>query len=167
MKDKKIRRMVLCALFAALVCLMTLVHINIPATGGYIHPGDGMIMAAGFVLGGPFAALAAGLGSLLADLWVGAALYAPATLVIKALMGLLAGLVGKTKSWWVRIGVMALAEVIMLAGYFLFEGFVVGWVAAAAGIYMNLIQAVGGVAIGAALVALAPRVLPKGMLSQE
>jgi len=62
---------------------------------------------------------------------------------------------------------MALCEAIMLAGYFLFEGFAVGWAAALAGVYMNAIQAAGGIAIGAALLALAPRVLPKGLLGGE
>lgn len=167
MRDMHVRKMVMCALLAALICLLTLVHITIPATGGYIHPGDGMIMAAGFLLGGPLAGLAAGLGSLLADILVGAAFYAPATFVIKLLMGLLAGLLGKTRNWAVRIGIMTLAELIMMGGYLVFEGVTVGWAAAAAGIYMNAIQAVGGIAIGAALIALAPKVLPKGYLSEE
>lgn len=126
----KLRKMILAALFAALACVATLV-ITIPSpTGGYFNLGDCIVILAGLVLGPVYGALAAGIGSGLADLLAGYAIYAPATLVIKALMALCAGLLYRSirsrSSHFGRIFSGALvggvvAECIMVLGYFLFE----------------------------------------------
>lgn len=78
-------------LMAALVVLFTyFIKIPVPATGGYVHPGDGAIFYAA-LLCGPYAALIGGLGSMLADLLGGYFVYAAPTFVIKAAMGGIAG----------------------------------------------------------------------------
>ena len=82
---------VLCAMLAALCCLATLV-LQIPSPiGGYLNLGDGFVLASAFLLGPWYGALAAGIGSALADLLGGYVQYVPGTFVIKALMAAAAG----------------------------------------------------------------------------
>lgn len=58
------REIVLTALFAALACVATMViRIPTPATSGYIHPGDAIVILCGLILGPRYGFLAAGLGS--------------------------------------------------------------------------------------------------------
>lgn len=73
------------ALFSASITVMTayILHIPIP-TGGYIHLGDTLIYLAACLLPLPYAVAAASIGAGLADVLSGAAMWAPATLVIKA-----------------------------------------------------------------------------------
>lgn len=54
---------------AALVCVATmLIQIPIPATGGYANLGDGVILVCAYLISPLYAVIAAGLGSMLADL---------------------------------------------------------------------------------------------------
>jgi uncharacterized repeat protein (TIGR04002 family) len=84
----KIQRMILAALFAAIITLTTayLMHIPVPMTGGYIHLGDAFIYLAACFLPTPYAVCAALVGGGLADLLSGAAVYILPTVIIKALM---------------------------------------------------------------------------------
>lgn len=71
MANLKTRRMVMAALLAALTTAATMV-IRIPTpTLGYIHLGDGMVLICGILLGPGLGAVAAGIGSMLADLFGG------------------------------------------------------------------------------------------------
>ena len=86
MKNNRTRLIVLSALFAALACVATMV-IRIPSPfKGYLNLGDSVVLLSGWLLPPVYGALAAGLGSALADLFSGYVTYAPATFVIKALM---------------------------------------------------------------------------------
>ena len=78
--------LVTAALFAAAITVMTayMLHIPIPGTGGYIHLGDTLIYLAACLLPIPYAAAAAAIGAGLADVLSAAAIWAPATVVIKA-----------------------------------------------------------------------------------
>ena len=97
MKDNTTKKIVFAALLAALACVATMI-IKIPTPlGGYIHAGDAVVVLAGFLLGPVWGALAAGLGSGLADVISGYVLYAPGTFVIKAVVALLAGWIIGTK----------------------------------------------------------------------
>ena len=83
MTENKTRTIILTALLAALTTVATMV-IRIPTpTLGYIHLGDGMVLICGILLGPWLGAVAAGIGSMLADLFAGAVAYMPGTLVIK------------------------------------------------------------------------------------
>ena len=85
------RRIAYAAVFTALVFAATLVSVSVPATEGYFNLGESMVYAAA-VLGGPWVgAVAGGLGSALADVYLGYGKYAPGTLVIKGVEGALAG----------------------------------------------------------------------------
>lgn len=164
MRNNLTRKLVLGALFAALIAVVTLfAKFPVPGpSGAYVNAGDGVIYAAGFVMGGPWAAAAAGIGSMLADLLAGVPVYAPATLVIKALMGLLVGAAfyGKKVGWLRMLLFMVLGSVIMVAGYGLYEFFVMGYATAIANMPYNLIQAGGGVVIGLLLALVVKRVIP-------
>lgn len=150
-------KIVITALFAALICVATMiVQIPIPATGGYANLGDGIILICAFLLHPLYAVIAAGLGSVLADLLVGFATYAPATLVIKAGVALVAALIfnrfGKGKSAGRALATMVvcgiLAEALMVLGYFFYEAVVLGMGAgAAAGIVGNIGQGAVGVIV--------------------
>lgn len=82
---QKLYNLVLTALFAAAIAVMTayLLHIPIP-TGGYIHVGDSIIYLAACLLPLPYAVVAATVGAGLADLLT-APMWVIPTLVIKAL----------------------------------------------------------------------------------
>ena len=87
MKTKKI---VMAALIAALTCVATMI-IKIPSPlEGYLNLGDCVVLLAGWTLSPIYGFLAAGLGSALADMFSGYVVYAPATLIIKDIMALLA-----------------------------------------------------------------------------
>ena len=143
------KTIVMTALLAAVVCVATLV-IRLPSpTGGYINPGDAVVLLSAYLLGPVYGAVASGIGSMLADLLSGYAAYAPATLVIKAAMALLGGtlyrsLRGRTEG----IVLAGLAgEIPMVAGYWLYDAWLLrSFAGSAAGIPGNLVQAAFGVA---------------------
>lgn len=156
MNDRTLRKLVFSALFAALCCGATLALRFPTPIGGYIHAGDAVVLLAAFTLGPVWGAFAAGLGSFLADIISGFALYAPASFVIKALVALTASavlnckLIKNTSLLAVFAGV--LAELIMVGGYLFYDAVVLRYGLAALGdIPLNLIQAVFGVIAGAAL----------------
>lgn len=142
------KKLVTCSIFIAVVALAT-IFIKIPAAVGYVNAGDGFILMAAPVLG-PFTALVGGIGSALADLILGYTLYLPATLVIKGLMGLGAGLFLRGNNLSFRnILVFLLCELWMAAGYFIFEVLIFSPVFAFGSVLPNLLQAIGGVLIAA------------------
>ena len=50
------------ALFAALACVATMsIRIPTPGTGGYIHPGDAIVILSGIILGPVYGMLAGGM----------------------------------------------------------------------------------------------------------
>ncbi|MDR2647529.1 MAG: TIGR04002 family protein [Oscillospiraceae bacterium] len=87
--QKKVLHLSFAALFAALITALTSVHLAVLPNGGYVHLGDAFVFLAGCILPTPYAMIAAGFGGVLADLLGGAPMWAPATLLIKALIALL------------------------------------------------------------------------------
>ena len=90
MKKKKstTKKLVMTALFTALTMVSTML-IRIPLPMGYVHLGDAFVLLSAFILGPIWGTIAAGVGSALADV-IGYIAYAPATLIIKALMAFVA-----------------------------------------------------------------------------
>ena len=156
MKDNTTKKIVFAAPLAALACVATMI-IKIPTPlGGYIHAGDAVVVLAGFLLGPVWGALAAGLGSGLADLISGYVLYAPGTFVIKAVVALLAGWIIGTKliknEFAKALVAGIIGGVVMVGGYMLYEAVFMGFgIGAAANIPMNCIQGAFGAVAGAAL----------------
>lgn len=90
------RRLSIACAFAALVCIATMgFSVYIPSTRGYFNLGETMVYASALLFGPMIGALAGGVGSMLADVLLGYYHYAPATLLIKALEGLVVGLLSR------------------------------------------------------------------------
>ena len=119
------------SIFGAFTCVVTMViAFPIPATSGFINIGDAVVMITGLMFGPIIGGIAGGIGSSLADLFLGYAIYAPATLVIKGLEGFFVGLIANPKKndkWNYRdfIGVIV-GGFIMTIGYFLYEVMIYG-----------------------------------------
>lgn len=158
MKKQSLLKMTAGGMLTAFVLLATLL-LRIPLPYGYAHLGDGVIFLSALLVG-PYAALIAGLGSALADILGGYGLYALPTFCIKAGMGLIAGILCKQSRHLQNALVFALAECLMVVGYFVFEGFLYGWAAAVGGVAANLAQGAAGVLTGVLLSAAASRVMP-------
>lgn len=157
MKTQTVRKLVFAAVLAALTCVATLViQIPVPAVNGYVNLGDCVVLLCAWILGPWYGLAAAGIGSMLADVLSGYAFYAPATLILKALMALAAALIPHGKLAGRAAGAVA-AELIMGAGYWLYAAWFLhtGMAAALAGVPANLIQGamglVGGLIIYQAL----------------
>ena len=160
MNDKKIKKLVLTALLAALACVATMV-VQIPSPmQGYVNLGDCFVLLSGWLLGPWYGFAAGGIGSMLADILLGYAHYAPGTLVIKGLMAMAAALILKSmngsKAGYLAGGVAA--ECIMVLGYFGYASLLLGkGLAAAASIPGNIVQGVVGLVVGLMLVAVMDR----------
>ena len=174
MNDKKLKKMILAALLAALTCIATMI-IKFPTpTFGYIHLGDCFVLLCGILLGPQTGALAAGIGSMFSDVFSGYASWAPATLIIKALTAGIAGflfrrlqsLFKSSAGRFVPVVIGGLAgEIVMVAGYFIYEAvfaavasggitsatLTAGIVSAASGIPFNIIQGVTGIILSVVL----------------
>ena len=155
--NNNLKKLILAALFAALSCVATMsIRIPTPGTGGYIHPGDAIVILSGVILGPVWGFFAGGIGSALSDLIGGYFVYVPITFVIKGLVALVAGhlyqKIGKTqKSRYVAVVLGGVADIILVAGgYFICEYFIYG-VGAAASIPANIIQGIGGLVISCIL----------------
>lgn len=155
--NNNLKKLILAALFAALSCVATMsIRIPTPGTGGYIHPGDAIVILSGVILGPVWGFFAGGIGSALSDLIGGYFVYVPITFVIKGLVALVAGhlyqKIGKTqKSRYVAVVLGGVADIILVAGgYFVCEYFIYG-AGAAANIPANIIQGIGGLVISCIL----------------
>ena len=162
--NTKTRELVMAALIASLTCIATMI-IKIPSPlKGYINLGDCMVLTAGWLLSPAYGFLAAGLGSALADIFSGYVVYAPASFMIKGLMALTAFYVfsllhKKLSILFSRIISGFLAELIMALGYFLFEGFLYGFVPSLVNIPANGVQGIAGLIIGVVLMKYLERII--------
>ena len=139
----------------ALTCVLTMV-VRIPTpTKGYLNLGDAAVLLSGWLLGPIWGSVAGGVGSALADLLSGYPVYVPGTLVIKATMAFLVSLVplraARREESCPRLGFMLaapLAELVMIAGYYLYEAAVIGegFGAALLGAPGNAVQGIVGAA---------------------
>lgn len=153
----KTLKIVLAGLLAALTCVATMI-IRIPTFKGYVHIGDCMVIASGIILGPVVGGLAAGIGSMLADILGGYFVFSVATLIIKFLAAFAAGIsfslfkkvVKKYDLPSVIVAGIA-SEVVVVLGYFIFEIFYEGMAAAIAEILPNCVQGVTGLILAAVL----------------
>ena len=147
LKQGNLKKMIVGAVFCALVFAATC--ILIPIGIGNLNLGDGMLLVGAWLLGGPWAVVAAAVGAALADLASGYLIYAPATAIIKALMVVVAIVTERglqrtrLKVGFRRVISAVCAELIMVSGYLVYEAFVIGIGAAAlASVPINLLQGV-------------------------
>lgn len=157
MRNKKVIKLVMAAMFAALVFAATrIVQIPVP-TGGYIHAGDAVVILSGLVLGPVSGGLAAAVGSALADILSGFAQFAPATFFIKGVAAATCGLIfsirhkkhnGLTETR-IKIFTAGIAATALIAlGYFTYEAYILGLgMGAAAELIPNALQGLTGTVI--------------------
>ncbi len=156
MDSKKITTL---AISIAIIFVVTwLVKFPVPATSGaYVNAGDAVIYVVAFILGGPLGAIAAALGSALADLATGAVIYIVPTLIIKGLMALIAGLLTKKQEFIGYIMGIIIGEMLMVFGYVIYEIMIFGREYAIASLPYNFIQLVGSIIIAVALFGIVKR----------
>lgn len=152
MKHQSLLKIVLSAMLAALICVATMM-ITVPSPlGGFLNLGDGFVLLAGWLLGPLYGFLAGGLGSALADLFLGYAFYVPGTFLIKGLSAFLCAVlirrmavrVRKRPAQFALAGTVAETE--MIVGYFAYSAILggEGW-GAVVSIPGNAVQGIAGI----------------------
>ncbi len=148
-----VRRMTLTGIMAALTFVATaFIHINIPASTGYVNLGDAVILFTAVFID-PFAGALAGIiGAVLGDLYLGAGMYVPFTIFAKLFEAVVAGYLFKAiknKAQYLAIPVGALLIVPVYAlAYWIFGG----WSLVLASSPFDLIQVAVSSAVSIALV---------------
>lgn len=156
---KTTQKIVFSSMLAALVCVATMI-IKLPSPlGGYINLGDCIVLLIASLMAPGYGFFAAAIGSSLADIFSGYAVYAPATFIIKGVMVLIAYgtyklLSPRVKPFLSRSIGGILAELFMILGYYIFEGFLYGFGAVLVNIPANAVQGLAGIIIGMLLIKL-------------
>jgi uncharacterized membrane protein len=186
-KSISTKKLALNGIMIALVFLATFfTKIPIPATQGYFNIGDTVIIIAAILIGRNSGFIAGAFGSALADLATGYLLYAPFTFVIKGIEGYVIGLIASKKNRNLlqepstfnfaseirRIIAMIVGVLIMVAGYFFSEAYLLGLfdktfslVVAVNDLLMNLLQGGISVVVGYILVTVFDRLGIKKILN--
>jgi len=151
------------AILAAVTTVLTrVVQVPLPARG-YINLGDVAIVFTAITLG-PFSGMiSGGLGTALADLLSGPyAFWAPISLVVHGLQGLLIGLISRVRPGNVGLQVLGgvVGMAIMAGGYFAAGIFIEGAGPSLTEIPGNLIQGGVGVVLGILVSAAVLRAYP-------
>lgn len=162
MKQMTLRQMVYGALMTALVAVATMViSVPVAATGGYVNFGDTLIFISALIFGPVVGLVAGGLGSAMADVLAGYGIWAPFTLVVKGLEGLICGYIflKLQSAGWTRdraaLASMLIAAAWMIVGYLASGAIIIGSLSVAAvEIPANLVQ--GGVSVAVAMVLMRP-----------
>jgi uncharacterized repeat protein (TIGR04002 family) len=142
MRSIRIQRLCQSALFAAVIFVFT-AYLHVPSFNGYTHVGDGFLYLAASTLPLGYAAAAGAIGAGLADVMSGYAMWAPATLVIKAATACF--FTSQAPTFLCRRNYLALLPSLLLCagGYYLYESVLTGnFIAPAAGITGYLTQVV-------------------------
>lgn len=137
--SNKVRSLVMHSILLAIIALLTLfasVPLPMGSGGAYLNAGDAAVYVSAYVLGPIGGSVVSALGSALADVLHGSAIYAPATFVIKGLMALVCGIMLKKFN---RIPPF-IAGLIMPLGYFIYELMLFGISVAVFGLWTNAIQ---------------------------
>ncbi|MBS3817124.1 MAG: ECF transporter S component [Candidatus Thermoplasmatota archaeon] len=154
------RTVALSAVFATGVAIATIL-IAFPIGIGYLNFGEIVIFTAAFLFGGLVGGLAGGIGAAAADMILGFAFWAPVTLVVKGLEGLVVGRLSGKGVKSKLVGVAAGAP-IMIIGYTLVTAYLEGMPAALFREFpMAVVQAVVGAAIGIPLAEILQKRIPQ------
>ncbi len=153
----KTQKITMSALLAAIIFVATrFIQVPMPAVG-YVNLGDAFVILAGWMLPGGYGFLAAGIGSALADVLSGYVVYAPVTFAVKGLMAVLVWLIfktfGKNRGTVIKSIVAGfIAELVMIAGYLVYESFLYGFKTAVLSVPFNGIQGAVGLVLGVVFV---------------
>lgn len=148
------RKVIVASMLATLTFVATII-IKIPSPlNGYINLGDSIVLLIGFLFSPLYAFMAAGIGSALADLYAGYFVYIPATFIIKGIMALVVSIFARTMPLSGKVLFAVISEMIMICGYYVFEGFLYGFIPSLVNVIPNAIQGVAGIAVAILLIKL-------------
>jgi uncharacterized repeat protein (TIGR04002 family) len=139
---KSIKLTLITALFMAMTTV-TILFLRIPFANGIIHIGDTLIYLAACILPFPYGLIAAGIGGAMANMLGGHIVWAPFTLVIKALLTLPYSSKNE-RILTTRNALMVFpAGLITMAGYFIAGWLLFDMAGAVTGLFGDFIQAAG------------------------
>lgn len=141
------------SLSAALICIATMISIPLPNGIGYIHIGDSLIFLFSYFLPLPLIALAAGLGSAFADVFLGYSVYAIPTLIFKAGMAIIARyfIMNNSKTLNLILG-LTISSILMQAGYYFVNTILFGEDISLLVLFFNLIQSIVSIPLAIMLI---------------
>ena len=112
------------AVMSALTIVATMISVNFAPTAGYFNFGDVIVVTTALLFGSKIGGVAGGLGSALADVYLGYGMFAPFTLVIKGTEGFVVGYLAGGKDGVSRnrkIMAWLVGGIIIIAGYWIAE----------------------------------------------
>lgn len=149
MKRSQTKLLVLTAVFTAFTAVCTaFVSFPVLTNGGYIHIGDAIILLASAVLPTPYAVFVGAVGGAMGDIILGSAVWAPFTLVIKALLALCIS--KKTDKIICSRNLLGFIPVFLITtvGYYLSEALLFSnYITPLGSIWGNAVQAIGSIII--------------------
>jgi len=122
-RGRTVQSIAVLGVFTALTTAATMfLSVSIPVTKGYFNIGETMVYTSALLFGPFIGAFTGGVGSMLADLFLGYVIYAPATLVVKGLEGFLVGFLGskrpfKSEAAWRAFSLISGAALAVVVGY--------------------------------------------------
>jgi uncharacterized membrane protein len=148
MRNNDVIKIVLSAMFIALVTVATFINVPFPgAAGGLVHLGTLVSLIIAIRFGKYYGMMAGGFGMAIFDILGGWLAWAPGTFVVRLAMGFLVGLVahdkelGQGQNMIRNILAWAVGLVTMVVGYYFYEAiFLTTFEASFASIPGNLIQ---------------------------
>ncbi|VEF46100.1 Predicted membrane protein [Bacillus freudenreichii] len=148
--------LIITSMLTALVFVATmLLNIKLPISinGGLVHLGSAMLFISAIVFGPKKGAVAGAVGMGLFDLVSGWALWAPITILTRALQGYIIGKIAWSKGRngnsiaYNLLGIILSAPP-MIAGYYLWESIIYGnWIVPLTSIPGDILQSVIGIAV--------------------
>lgn len=151
MKDFSVKKLAIASLLMALTIIATIIiTIPIPATNGYIHLGDVMVLVSSTILGPVFGGLVGGIGSAMADLIKGYPHWIIFTLIIKTVEGMVFGYFVKKNNSSSKLNLsmiigIILSILIMVVGYYFASVILTGnFISPLTSVPANLIQGIAG-----------------------
>jgi len=152
------------AVLAAVTTVFTYIKLPFAPTRGYFNLGDVAIAFCAITLGPITAMISGGIGTALADLLGGYPQWAPISLVVHGLEGLVIGLIVSTRRDSVLVQALGglVGVLLMAGGYFAAESTIMGMGLgpALAEVPGNIVQSAAGVVIGIPLALAVSRAYP-------
>lgn len=152
MNNKKVIKLVTAALMAAFTCVATFIlPIKVPfVENAYIHPGDALVVLSGVFLGPLYGGVAAGIGSMFADIFVSYPFFW-VTLIVKALAAIFAYFIYRIIKHYSIFFASLSAGIVVSIGYFILEAYLYGMANGIIGIPFNIIQTIFSIILSSIL----------------
>lgn len=123
--SKRVKLICFTSVMTALVFVFT-AYLHVPAFHGYVHAGDAFIYLAACFLPRSYAVFTGSFGAALADCLTGYTLWAPASVIIKAVTALLFSCKGKMLVNKRNLWMLLPATLLCAGGYYIYETILYG-----------------------------------------